>query len=103
MKRHLRSLTVYILSFEFVLCMGFSYTIKKMIIQKILLSMMVCKVVSDDFLGWMIMGCDLKLPSLLLQFLISSAIIKLCMIILSQNIWTNFKYGQELGFMYKCG
>ena len=64
-----------------------------MIIQQILLSLVVCKVVGDEFFGWMIVGCDLKVPSPLLWFLLSKVVIKLCVIILSQ-IWV---------FGYKCG
>ena len=40
--------------------------IKRMINEKILLTLVVCKVVGDELLSWMIMVGDLKLPSLLL-------------------------------------
>jgi len=55
--------------------------IKRMINHQMLLSLEVCKVVGDEFLGWMIMGCDLKIPSLLLRFLLSSVVMKVCVII----------------------
>jgi len=45
---------------------GLSLDDQKMINQQTLLSLVVCKVMGDEFLGWMIMRGDLKLPSLLL-------------------------------------
>jgi len=56
------------LSFEFILSLGCAWMIKMMNIQQFLLSLVVDKVVGDEFLTWVIMFCDIKIVSLLLRF-----------------------------------
>ena len=55
--------------------------IKKKIIQQILLSLEVCKVVGDEFLGWMIMGGKSQIIWSIVMILLSSVVSKFCVII----------------------
>jgi len=66
-----------------VLFMALVWMIKLMIVYQFLVGLEVFKVVSDEFLGWTIMSCDLKIPSLLLWFLLSSMIVKSIVVIVS--------------------
>jgi len=51
--------------------------VKRVIIEQVLLHLAVSKLRDDEFFGWIIIGCDLQIPSILSSFLFANVLIKL--------------------------